>query len=213
MAAKPSAGSSASLRSAAAATMATAMGCSERACTDATHSRTCSASWPGAASRPVSVGLPSVSVPVLSNATTCTSRSVCSASPWRNSTPISAARPVPTMMEVGVARPMAQGQAMISTATALTSACDRAGAGPRNSQSRKVSRATPITAGTNQPVTRSTSACIGRRALRGLDHADDARQHGVGAGMGHAQREAAGRVQRAAGGLHAGHLRPARARP
>ena len=68
------------------------------------------------------------------------------------------------MMEVGVARPMAQGQAMISTATALTSACDRAGAGPRNSQSRKVSRATPITAGTNQPVTRSTSACIGRRA-------------------------------------------------
>ena len=42
-----------------------------------------------------------------------------------------------------------------------------------------MSRATPITAGTNQPVTRSTSAWMGRRALRGLDHADDARQHGV----------------------------------
>ena len=40
----------------------------------------------------------------------------------RNSTPAVAPRPVPTMIDIGVARPSAQGQAMISTATALTSA-------------------------------------------------------------------------------------------
>jgi hypothetical protein len=68
--------------------------------------------------------------PVLSSATIRAARRLWSASPFRNRTPISAARPVPTMMEVGVARPIAQGQAMISTATALTSAKVSAGAGP-----------------------------------------------------------------------------------
>ena len=43
--------------------------------------------------RSVSAGRPSVSVPVLSSATTCTSRRICSASPLRNSTPSSAAAP------------------------------------------------------------------------------------------------------------------------
>ncbi len=38
------------------------------------------------------------------------------------STPACAPRPMPTMIDIGVARPSAQGQAMISTATALTSA-------------------------------------------------------------------------------------------
>ncbi len=38
-----------------------------------------------------------------------------------NSTPWVAALPVATMMDIGVARPSAQGQAMISTATALIS--------------------------------------------------------------------------------------------
>ncbi|MNX73993.1 hypothetical protein D3C86_1054110 [compost metagenome] len=42
------------------------------------------------------------------------------------------------------------------------------------------------------------------RALGRFHHADDAGQHCVGAGMGHAQREAARGVQGAAGGLHAG---------
>ena len=37
----------------------------------------------------------------------------------RNSTPFVAPRPVATMIDIGVARPSAQGQAMISTATAL----------------------------------------------------------------------------------------------
>ncbi len=75
--------------------------------------------------------------------------------------PISAALPVPTMIEVGVASPIAQGQAMISTATAFTSPRVSAGAGPNTSHTRNVSAAAAITAGTNQSVTRSTSAWIG----------------------------------------------------
>src|SRR3712207_8224871 len=51
--------------------------------------------------------------------------------------------------------------AMISTATAFTSAKVSAGSGPRTSQTRKVRAAAAITAGTNQAVTRSTSAWIG----------------------------------------------------
>jgi len=39
----------------------------------------------------------------------------------RNSTPFNAPLPFATMIDIGVARPIAQGQAMISTATALTS--------------------------------------------------------------------------------------------
>ncbi len=64
-------------------------------------------------------------------------------------------------MDTGVARPIAQGQAMIRTATALTSAIGKDGAGPKTSQTRKVATARPITAGTNHSVTLSTSAWIG----------------------------------------------------
>ncbi|MOA38306.1 hypothetical protein D3C78_1599770 [compost metagenome] len=97
----------------------------------------------------------------MSSAITLTSRSACKASPLRNNTPSSAARPVPTIMEVGVASPMAQGQAIISTATALISAKVSAGDGPNTSQTRKVSAAAAITAGTNHMVTLSTNAWIG----------------------------------------------------
>src|SRR5690606_23513918 len=54
-----------------------------------------------------------------------------------------------------------QGQAMMSTATALTSAKVSAGDGPTASQMRKVAAAPAITAGTNHAVTLSTSAWIG----------------------------------------------------
>ena len=43
------------------------------------------------------------------------------------------------MIDIGVARPSAQGQAMISTATALTSAKPIAGAGPNSDQATNVS--------------------------------------------------------------------------
>ena len=69
-----------------------------------------------------SCGLPSVSVPVLSTTSVSTLRSTSIASAFRNSTPAVAPLPVATMIDIGVARPSAQGQAMISTATALTSA-------------------------------------------------------------------------------------------
>ena len=65
------------------------------------------------------------------------------------------------MIEVGVANPIAHGQAMIITATALTSAKLSAGDGPKINQTRKVASAASITAGTNHSVTLSTTAWIG----------------------------------------------------
>ena len=64
-------------------------------------------------------GLPSVSVPVLSTISVSTLRRFSIAAASRNSTPCVAALPVATMIDIGVARPSAHGQAMISTATAL----------------------------------------------------------------------------------------------
>ena len=49
-----------------------------------------------------------------------------------------APRPVPTMIAIGVASPSAHGQAMISTATALTRACASRGAGPQTLHAMKV---------------------------------------------------------------------------
>ena len=63
----------------------------------------------------------------------------------RNSTPCVAPRPVATMMDIGVARPSAQGQAMISTDTALIRPNTQRGSGPNRPQPRKASRAIPIT--------------------------------------------------------------------
>ena len=64
-------------------------------------------------------------------------RSIASA--LRNSTPAAAPRPEATMIDIGVARPRAQGQAMISTATALTRAWASRGSGPSHAQTTKVS--------------------------------------------------------------------------
>ena len=85
---------------------------------------------PGAAARASSCGrrattaasrgLPSVSVPVLSTTSVSTFSSISSASAFLMSTPAVAPRPVPTMIDIGVASPSAHGHAMISTATALT---------------------------------------------------------------------------------------------
>ncbi len=68
-----------------------------------------------------STGLPSVSVPVLSNTTcvTCASRSV--AVEDFNSIPLRNSRPEAAVVTAGTARPSAQGQVMISTATAMLS--------------------------------------------------------------------------------------------
>ncbi len=57
------------------------------------------------------------------------------------------------MMDIGVARPSAQGQAMMSTETATTSPYASAGAGPSTAQTIKATIAIAITAGTNRADT------------------------------------------------------------
>ena len=86
-----------------------------------------------------------------------------SASAFLISTPACAPRPTPTMIDIGVARPSAQGQAMISTLTAATSPKAKRGSGPNVAQAAKAMSATAITAGTNQPATWSASRWIGAR--------------------------------------------------
>ena len=111
----------------ASATTASARGCSLLRSTAAASwsSRVSSpaspASIPGASTTLCTVGRPAVMVPVLSNTTVSTASLRWSTSPPLISTPSSAPRPVDTMTAVGTARPMAHGQAMISTVTAETS--------------------------------------------------------------------------------------------
>jgi hypothetical protein len=62
--------------------------------------------------------------------------------------PAVAPLPVPTVMDRGVARPRAHGQAMINTETAATRAKMKAGGGPTRAQTTADHRAMPITAGT-----------------------------------------------------------------
>ena len=86
-----------------------------------------------------------------------------SASAFFMSTPARAPAPTPTMIDIGVASPSAQGQAMISTETAATSAKGSCGSGPKSHQAANAATATPMTAGTNQPATASARRCIGAR--------------------------------------------------
>ena len=117
------------------------------------------AASPSTATQATSMGLPSVSVPVLSNATTETSCAISSASaslmrmPWR------AATPVPAINAVGVARPSAHGQAITSTATALSTA--RCQSPPAKPQASSVTSAATHTTGTNTALTRSTRCWMG----------------------------------------------------
>ncbi len=114
---------------------------------------------PTAASTSTTTGRPSVSVPVLSNATVSIDCAVSSASASLIRMPCAAATPVPAMIAVGVARPSAQGHAITSTATALTIACSQSP--PATSQPTTVSAAMPSTTGTKTALTRSTMRWIG----------------------------------------------------
>ncbi|OQB02698.1 MAG: hypothetical protein BWY25_00411 [Chloroflexi bacterium ADurb.Bin222] len=116
----------------------------------------------------VTAGWPLVSVPVLSNTITEMWPARSRASPFLSRTPNSAPRPVPTITAVGVARPMAQGQAMTSTATMLMSARVKAlvsafagSGGPKKSQPRNVSAAMAMTRGTNTAEIWSASRWMG----------------------------------------------------
>ena len=67
------------------------------------------------------------------------------------------------MIDIGVARPSAQGQAMMRTLTAATSPNASLGSGPQIAQAMNASTATTMTRGTNQPETWSASRWIGAR--------------------------------------------------
>ena len=119
---------------------------------------------PAAGTIAVTAGLPSVSVPVLSTTSVSTFSIRSSASAFLISTPACAPRPTPTMIDIGVASPSAQGQAMISTDDGGDEAVGEAAArAPRSPRRRRRATATAITAGTNQPETWSASRWIGAR--------------------------------------------------
>jgi len=68
---------------------------------------------------------------------------------------------MPTIRAVGVAKPMAQGQAMTNTATAERMACGRAALPPISHHIIKVIRAMAATAGTKIRAALSTMRCTG----------------------------------------------------
>ena len=86
-----------------------------------------------------------------------------SASAFLISTPLRAPRPTPTMIDMGVASPRAQGQAMMSTETAAISPKVKRGSGPQIDHARNASAATTITSGTNHPETWSARRWMGAR--------------------------------------------------
>jgi len=135
-------------RSRAPATIAVASGCSEDASTAATRANRSSGVNPSTGRTSVRAGAPFVMVPVLSSTTMSSLCAVSKASAERIRMPFVAPLPVATVIDIGVARPRAHGQAMISTDTAATRAKMNAGGGPTSTQATKVQMAMAITAGT-----------------------------------------------------------------
>ena len=106
-------------------------------------------------------GLGMVMVPVLSTTIVSIWRSCSSAVASLMRMPFSAAFPMPTITAVGVANPMAQGQATTSTATALIMPCGTQSNPPNTTHATNVSTATHATTGTNISAARSTVRCTG----------------------------------------------------
>ena len=100
-----------------------------------------------------------VTVPVLSSTTVSMARVDSSTSGPLITMPSCAARPVPVSIAVGAARPIAHGQAMISTATAAVKAAPAPA--PAASHPVSVATAMPMTTGTNTAEIRSASRCTG----------------------------------------------------
>ena len=104
----------------AAVTIASASGCSEPCSRLAPHCNSFSSDQSSSVTREVTLGLPSVTVPVLSRTIVSSLPACCNASPLRINMPNSAALPTATMMEIGVAKPSAHGQAIIRTVIVAT---------------------------------------------------------------------------------------------
>ena len=141
------------LRSLAARMIASASGCSLARSTLAARRRISSSRNPIAGTIATTFGLPSVSVPVLSTTSVSIFSMRSSASAFLIKTPACAPRPTPTMIDIGVASPSAQGQAMIRTLTAATMPKAIRGSGPNEAQTPNATMAATITIGTNQPAT------------------------------------------------------------
>mmetsp|Transcript_41062 Transcript_41062/g.97565 ORF Transcript_41062/g.97565 Transcript_41062/m.97565 type:complete len:523 (-) Transcript_41062:835-2403(-) len=120
----------------------------------------------------VTRGLPSVRVPVLSKMTAVTLRACSIASPSFIRTPFLAATPVPTMMAVGTASPMAQGQATTIVAMPMLRAnasgvrspiqsCGTAPSSAARSQPANTAAEVATMAGTNTRLTASAIAWMG----------------------------------------------------
>ena len=139
--------------------MAAPTGCSEASSTAPASRSSSPASTPGAAATSARLIRPVVMVPVLSSTIVSTARVDSSTSGPLIRMPSCAPRPVPTRIAVGVARPIAHGQATISTATAAVNAAP-AGC-PAASHPVSVTTATAMTTGTNTAEIRSASRCTG----------------------------------------------------
>ena len=114
---------------------------------------------PAAGSSSVTCGSPLVMVPVLSSTTISVFPVSSRDTAFLKRMPFLAPLPLPTMMATGVARPMAQGQEMTSTAMARLRA--KAKGRPRTSQTTKITAAMQRMAGTNTPETRSATLAMG----------------------------------------------------
>src|ERR1017187_8168051 len=191
--------------------MAAASGCSLPCSRLATSRTTRSSVSPPTATTDISSGLPWVSVPVLSSARVSTFWSVSRASAFLMRMPARAPRPVPTMIAIGVARPRAHGQAMISTATALTIAFASRGPGPRSHDEpyRKGDHGRRQYCG-NEPSRNFVGQALNRcaAALRIAHHLHDLRQQRFAAHALGAHQQPSGTIHRGADNLVASALFP-----
>ena len=154
---KPSTAGRSPAFSRAPAAIARAMGCSEASSTAPARRSTCASSSPSATVVETSACLPVVTVPVLSSTIVSTLRVDSSTSGPLMRMPSWAPRPVPTISAIGVARPSAHGQAMMSTATAAVNAM--AVPAPVIIQNTNVAAASTSTTGTKMPEMRSARRC------------------------------------------------------
>ena len=103
-------------------TIASASGCSEFFSAAPTKRNISSSLNPSATITSVNTGFPFVTVPVLSRITVSNRCVASKCSPPLNKMPYSADLPDPAIIDVGVARPNAHGQAITSTAIIFSSA-------------------------------------------------------------------------------------------
>ena len=168
-----------------------------RASTDAARSSTSRrARRPPAATTARPSGGPSVSVPVLSKTTVSTRAAASSASPPRMRIPASAPRPVPTMIAVGVARPIAHGQAMIDDADERGQRERQARLRAERAARRRTSAAATTRTSGHEDLADPVGEPLDRRlrALGALDELDDPGERGVAADARRPHDERAGRV-------------------